>query len=243
MKNISESAPFVSSSNPSFRQYAMLKIQRALREKRPADAAGLYRKCRDIWYSEDIFGSKDILPEEEFVELRNIFYTDLSEIAESLVKAEQEAENRFGSSEMLDENGGSEEEDEESDYETKEVQFDFDGYVVRFAASDVIKWSVTLSVFHRITLSRYLFLLDDFDKNSSELNKALVKMLHRIGFDLKMHCRLFQVTFFPLCSNSNISSYPCSEFCSVSLRKSLLSVPKNGRRVSTTSYTTSEITC
>lgn len=43
---------------------------------------------------------------------------------------------------------------------------------------------------------RYLYLLADFDKNTVELNKALVKMLHRIAFDLKNHSKLYQVCCF-----------------------------------------------
>ena len=63
-----------------YRQFAMLRIQRALRERRISDAVGLYRLCRDIWYSNDIFGTQNMIPEEEFVELRNIFYANLTEV-------------------------------------------------------------------------------------------------------------------------------------------------------------------
>ena len=43
---------------------------------------------------------------------------------------------------------------------------------------------------------RYVFILDEFDRNTPELNKAVVKMLHRIAFDLRMPIKLFQVFLF-----------------------------------------------
>lgn len=44
---------------------------------------------------------------------------------------------------------------------------------------------------------RYVFLLADFESNTIEVNKAVLKLLHRIAFDLKMAPRLYQVIFHP----------------------------------------------
>lgn len=63
-----------------FRQFAMLRIQRLLRTKSVSDAVGLYRACREIWCFDDIFGTNDMDPEEEFNELRTVFYTNLDEV-------------------------------------------------------------------------------------------------------------------------------------------------------------------
>lgn len=44
-------------------------------------------------------------------------------------------------------------------------------------------------------LCRYIFLLADFESNTVEVNKAVLKLLHRVAFDLKMAPRLYQVIF------------------------------------------------
>lgn len=43
---------------------------------------------------------------------------------------------------------------------------------------------------------RYVFLLAEYETNSVELNRAILKMLHRIAFDLNSCSRLFQVYCF-----------------------------------------------
>ncbi|RCN52743.1 hypothetical protein ANCCAN_01119 [Ancylostoma caninum] len=159
-------------------KFAMLKVQRAMREGRPADAMGLYRR---------IFGDADIDAEKELSELREIFFTDLKEIADQLLSAELAAQKKFEANSMIDDAGeedvySDEDEEEEPKYETKEVNFDFEEYVGKYAKTEVLRW--------------YVFLLNDFATNSAELNKALVKLLHRVAFDLKMPSRLFQLSLF-----------------------------------------------
>lgn len=64
----------------------------------------------------------------------------------------------------------------------KEIDFHFDNYVAKFARVDVLKW--------------YIFLLADFESNTFEVNKAVLKLLHRVAFDLKMASRLYQLSLF-----------------------------------------------
>lgn len=63
-----------------FRRFAMLKVQRALHERRVADAVGIYRAARNLWQADNIFGAVDIAPEDEFLELHAIFFSNLKEV-------------------------------------------------------------------------------------------------------------------------------------------------------------------
>uniref|UniRef100_A0A0N5ATF3 TIMELESS domain-containing protein n=1 Tax=Syphacia muris TaxID=451379 RepID=A0A0N5ATF3_9BILA len=177
-------------------RFAMLRIQQALHESRVADAVGLYRASRVLWPYDDCFGSVDISPENEFLELRAVHYSSLTEIESEWKVATQAAygdlpqQSSFnifdneadGSSEDVDDN----EDDDNVLYEEKEVDFDFEGYLQRFARRDVLRW--------------YIFLLNEYKTNSIELNRAIVKMLHRIAFDLKLSSKLFQISLFNIFS-------------------------------------------
>ncbi|KAK6017057.1 timeless protein, partial [Ostertagia ostertagi] len=167
-------------------KFAMLKIQRAMRECRPQDAMGLYRASRAMWPTEGIFGDPTNSAEQQLEEIREIFFTDLKEVADELLKAEIAAQKKFTTESMIDEGDEedpySSDEEEEARYETKEVKFDLQEYVAFYSRTDVLRW--------------YVFLLNDFASNSVELNKALVKLLHRVAFDLKMPVRLYQLSLF-----------------------------------------------
>lgn len=58
----------------------MLMVQQALHQRRIADAVGIYRSARDLWPADGIFGTNDILPEDEFLELRAVYFVDLKEV-------------------------------------------------------------------------------------------------------------------------------------------------------------------
>ncbi|KAK6744234.1 hypothetical protein RB195_011127 [Necator americanus] len=168
-------------------KFAMLKVQRAMREGRPSDAVGLYKASRAMWLSDGIFGDVDMDGEKMVAEFREIFFTDLKQVADQLLTAELEAQKRFTANSLID--GGDvedmysdEDEEDEPKYETKEVNFDFEEYVGKYTKMEVLRW--------------YVFLLKDFATNSDELNKALVKLLHRVAFDLKMPSKLFQLSLF-----------------------------------------------
>ncbi|KJH46477.1 timeless protein [Dictyocaulus viviparus] len=137
-------------------KFAMLKVQRAMREGRAQDAMGLYRASRELWPTDGIFGDPDSNAEDQLAEIREIFFTDLKDVVYLLY------ENQIV------------------------VNFDFPQYVAKFAKADVLRW--------------YVFLLNDFLTNSVELNKALVKFLHRVSFDLNMPSRLFQLSLFRIFS-------------------------------------------
>uniref|UniRef100_A0A914ZSD3 Timeless N-terminal domain-containing protein n=2 Tax=Parascaris TaxID=6254 RepID=A0A914ZSD3_PARUN len=178
------------------RQFASLMIQVALRERRVADAVGLYRTARALWPFEGTFGSDKMQPEEEFIAMRVIYFSDLTQVEneyklarESVRKDEiEDGEGNLFDAELEEEEEERDCEDEEEEdegatrYVTKEVDFSFDQYLMKFARADVLKW--------------YVFLLNDYEANSPELNMAIVKLLHRIVFYLRQAPRLFQISLF-----------------------------------------------
>ncbi|KAG5333965.1 TIM protein, partial [Acromyrmex charruanus] len=68
---------------------AMKRIQKLMRQRNLEQAVGLLRAAREIWPENDCFGKVDILPEEEFLALREIFFTDLGGEARKPPRDEQ----------------------------------------------------------------------------------------------------------------------------------------------------------
>ncbi|VDD89319.1 unnamed protein product [Enterobius vermicularis] len=171
----------------SHQRFAMLTTQRALRERRVLDAVANYRAARSVWLIEGCFGAEGISAEDEFLELHAIFFTDLSEVEKEWKDACLAAygtEDKHEEKSVFDDGTGDSDdysadndEDEEPSYKEMEIEFNFDSYMQKFARKDVLK---------------YVFLLAEYETNSVELNRAILKMLHRIAFDLNSCSRLFQ---------------------------------------------------
>ncbi|GMR40918.1 hypothetical protein PMAYCL1PPCAC_11113, partial [Pristionchus mayeri] len=170
-------------------RFAMLRVQRLLRSRRPLSAVSLYHAARGIWPAEGVFGAPDMPIDDELNEIKAILVTDLKEVASELAEAELKMEESTGVKKGRAEDDGGEEEgydseaeEEDARFERREVDFDFKQHVHQFARNDVLKW--------------YIFLLSDFESNAAELNHALVKMLHRVAFDLDLHPRVYMVSLF-----------------------------------------------
>jgi hypothetical protein len=73
------------------------------------------------------------------------------------------------------------ENEEKPKYKIAEINFDFKDYIRNFTKPEIIKW--------------YIFALKDFDSNHVELNRAILKMFYRIGFQLNMPSHLYQVGY------------------------------------------------
>lgn len=58
----------------------MLMVQDALSQRRVADAVGIYRSARDLWLEDGVFGTNGVAPEDEFLELRAVYFVDLKEV-------------------------------------------------------------------------------------------------------------------------------------------------------------------
>ncbi|XP_033230286.1 protein timeless homolog [Belonocnema kinseyi] len=160
---------------------AMKKTQKLLRHKEFEEAIGLFRAAREVWPENDSFGSANMLVEEEFLALREIFFADLGVPDEtpSLVTQEEQEESLSHDDE--------EEEDEEEEAERElrtcvETDFEFKDFLIRFANMKVVK--------------AMALLLQGYEMNSIEVNHYIVKMLHRIAWDCKMQPMIYQASIF-----------------------------------------------
>ena len=55
----------------------MVRIQRSLHTSQPGESIALLRAAREVWPENDVFGAADIGPEDEFMALREIHFTNL----------------------------------------------------------------------------------------------------------------------------------------------------------------------
>ncbi|XP_012343215.2 protein timeless homolog [Apis florea] len=166
---------------------AMKKIQKLLRQKFLEQAIGLLRASREVWPENDCFGRADITQEEEFLALREIFVADLGVIEEENVTQNREKQQEENVESLLNDEPDDEDDDEEEreaePYSTVvETDFKFSDFVHRFANVKIVK--------------AMLILLQQFDKNTDEVNHYVNKMLHRIAWDCKMPGMMFQASMF-----------------------------------------------
>ncbi len=81
------------------RQLALLRIQCALRrgEDGPAEALALYRAAREVWSADPYpFGTDDMPPEAEHIELERVLRADLTLVRELRWKLEKQATEENG---------------------------------------------------------------------------------------------------------------------------------------------------
>ncbi|XP_037370906.1 protein timeless homolog isoform X2 [Talpa occidentalis] len=156
------------------RAEAMVRIQDCLLTGQAPQALALLRSAREVWPEGDVFGSQDISPDEEIQLLKEILSAPLPR------------------HQGPEEQGAEEEEEEEEEEEQEELQaiqvsekeFNFLDYLKRFACSTVVR--------------AYVLLLRSYRQNSAHTNHCIVKMLHRLAYDLKMEALLFQLSVFCL---------------------------------------------
>uniref|UniRef100_A0AC34F0E1 Timeless N-terminal domain-containing protein n=1 Tax=Panagrolaimus sp. ES5 TaxID=591445 RepID=A0AC34F0E1_9BILA len=148
--------------------FIFLKIQCALRERRLQDAYNIFHSARIVW-NDGTFGSDDMVAEEEFLEFQGIFYAELNEFA---VKYKKAVDELYGETEKEQENEGDQRDDEEENAVAEFNELDEDD--------------------QQHVLSEIQFNMDEYLK----LNKALLKLFHRIAFDLKSPSRLYNASFF-----------------------------------------------
>ncbi|XP_039305903.1 protein timeless homolog isoform X2 [Solenopsis invicta] len=164
---------------------AMKRIQKLMRQRNLEQAVGLLRAARDIWPENDCFGKVDILPEEEFLALHEIFFAELGVVEDQAVIQETiNADGDSDNSENREENEEEEDEDEEEERETvyQETDFKLDEFIQRFANVKVVK--------------ALALLMQQFESNSIEVNHYVAKMLHRIAWNCKMPGMIFQASIF-----------------------------------------------
>lgn len=164
------------------RTEALVRIQNGLLSGQAGEALVLVRSAREVWPEGDVFGSPESGPEEEVELLKQILFADLPRSTQ--VEADLEEDD-------VEEEV---EEEELTSVQVSEREFSFLDYMKRFANASVVK--------------TYVILLKSYRHNSVHTNHCVVKMLHRISYDLKMEAFLFQLSVF--CVFNHILSDPAA---------------------------------
>ncbi|XP_033625344.1 protein timeless homolog [Asterias rubens] len=151
----------------------MVRIQRSLRSGEAGESLALLRAAREVWPENDVFGAADISPEEEFMALREIHFTNLNVVVPTPVEEQDDEE------EMEDEE---DELLEEERSQRTEEEFNFNIFVNKFSHPDIIRC--------------YVKLLSDYRNHSTFTCHCIVKMLHRIAWDCEKVPLLFQISLF-----------------------------------------------
>ncbi|KAM6474472.1 protein timeless homolog isoform 2-T5 [Liasis olivaceus] len=155
------------------RAEAMIRIQDSLLTGQAPEALSLLRSAREVWPEGDVFGSSAVGPVEETELLKQIFFASLPrQAAADPDESEEAAEDEEVAEEEL------------ASLQVSEKEFSFLDYVKRFASANVVK--------------AYVLLFKNYQQNSPHTNHCVVKMLHRIAYDLKMEALLFQLSVFCL---------------------------------------------
>ncbi|XP_067832538.1 protein timeless homolog [Heptranchias perlo] len=154
------------------RAEATIRIQDALLAGKATEALVLLRAAREVWPAGDVFGSSGLQLEEESQLLRQVLFAKLPR--QPAVEVEETEE--FRDEEI--------EEEETESMRVTESEFNFLDYLRRFANASVVK--------------PYILLLKDYRQNSAHTNHCVVKMLHRVAYDLKMDTLLYQLSVFHL---------------------------------------------
>ncbi|PVD36096.1 hypothetical protein C0Q70_03067 [Pomacea canaliculata] len=165
-------SPFDAASDVSIDQqrvHAMMRIHSALRHKQACEAVAVFRAAREVWPDRNEFGSEDITAEEEFMALREIF---MAPLPYSMLAC------FHGTSSMRY--------IRHADYAECSTCCSIKGLQI-FTTHSYAKPEI---------LKHYVLLAADFEKNSTHTNHCVVKMLHRIGFDLGYIAMLFQASLF-----------------------------------------------
>ncbi|XP_049272285.1 protein timeless homolog isoform X1 [Rhipicephalus sanguineus] len=154
---------------------ALSRIHAALKARETAKAVALLRAGQELWPGQDMFGSQE--EGTEFQALKEIFFANMAGTAPDASTA---GENQTAEA--------NEEEEEEEQYNSdREQEFHFDDFIKRFASPKVV--------------IAYCKLLSHYRTNSPATNQQVLRMLHRLAWDLKMYPMLFQASVFKTFQN------------------------------------------
>ncbi|CAG0888758.1 unnamed protein product, partial [Cyprideis torosa] len=161
--------PAEHSDEQSQKVECLRRIRASLQDKMTSEAAILFRKSRRL-FPDDAFGSENVPVEEELEALKDILMASLPEEPQGEVEEERDKEEEADESE------------EEDRTAAVERVFDFQEFLVKFTEPRI--------------LSCYGLLLKSFDSNSNQTNVALVKLFHRLAWDLKCPALFYQASIF-----------------------------------------------
>ncbi|KAF7408535.1 hypothetical protein HZH66_003072 [Vespula vulgaris] len=127
-----------------------------------------------------------------FFEREKVF---LSRVPENDFPTQQTSlENNFEDNFARNDEYEEDEEDDQEDVAIEETDFKLNEFVQRFANIKIVK---ALAI-----------LLQQFDKNTNEVNHYVTKMLHRITWECKMPAMIFQASIFRTFQKILASKYP-----------------------------------
>ncbi|KRX71644.1 Protein timeless -like protein [Trichinella sp. T6] len=157
---------------------AKQRIQKALLAEHIAEALALLRASRELWPTEQEFGTA----ETEIEVLKSALYSAELEDSEDDVAVIGLEDNDADC--MEDEELCENDEDEENGITEviREVHFQITDFIQRLANPIYLRW--------------YVWLLKDFRKNSNNVNSCIVSMLSRVTFDLNVPPLLYQASLF-----------------------------------------------
>ncbi|KRZ17996.1 Protein timeless -like protein [Trichinella zimbabwensis] len=161
---------------------AKQRIQKALLAEDIEEALALLRASRELWPTEQEFGTA----ETEIEVLKSALYSaelvipddDQNDVA--VVGVEDNDADSVEDEELCE----NDEEDEENGITEviREVHFQITDFIQRLANPIFLHW--------------YVWLLKDFRKNSNSVNSCIVSMLSRVAFDLNVAPLLYQASLF-----------------------------------------------
>ncbi|GBP19670.1 Protein timeless homolog [Eumeta japonica] len=158
------------------KEYCIKNIQKLMATFKLEESVGMFRAAREVWPEGGIFGEDGIPAEDELIMLETIYTTDLGVQIENVNSTNNETD------EVSEDESDEEEEEEEKTSAVIETDFDFKDFVSRFCVPRIV--------------SACVFLLESYDRNSTELNHCVAKILHRIAWDCKRPSMLFQASLF-----------------------------------------------
>ncbi|GFQ67403.1 protein timeless homolog [Trichonephila clavata] len=166
-----DSSPFDGASELTFEEQkvdAVYKIREALLTEEVEQAVSLLRCARELWPEGNSFGAADIDSEDEYDVLREIYLSNLENPHPQNSNIEAEPEET--------------DEEAESMPAVIEQKLDMNDIYKKYASPKVVM--------------PCCLLLANYQSNSLRTNACLIKLLHKIAWDYKMHALFFQSTVF-----------------------------------------------
>ncbi|KAJ6222403.1 hypothetical protein RDWZM_000948 [Blomia tropicalis] len=179
--------PLSESSLEDKKLCAMRRICQFLRNRKIELAVRLFREVRFTMAGledENAFGEIGISVDDELLALNEIMMVDFPklEIKKKKKEAGKVKDDEKENLEEDDDDEVDEEEEENSKQHYQEANFSIEDTTRRYA--------------HPKVLQAYRFLLNTYRQNTALTNHAIVRMFHRIAYDLKMASMFFNFSFF-----------------------------------------------
>ncbi|XP_065054069.1 protein timeless homolog isoform X2 [Rhopilema esculentum] len=157
---------------------ALAVIQRLLRCNQTGEAVAYLRAARDSWPDENKFGAIDMSIEDEFMCIRDIYFTEFPNEVLQVADVKMNEMEPEQHEEIVEE----EIEEQSRIVQQGEKVFELKSFLKMLARPHIV--------------APYCYLLKSYDQNKEHSNHCIIKMLHRIAVDLEAYPMLFQLSLF-----------------------------------------------